>query len=116
MRCKWWKNILWVKSSVIYFWYYDYLHFVIDDGLDSDSSRSPSPTVRKKSQRSSLRSPEFVSKSNFIRNSMDTIRHVRRHSSERYVHERSPTTAPQVEVFNMMEDMNLEGMKVGVGQ
>jgi hypothetical protein len=50
----------------------NYLHFVIDDGLDSDSSRSPSPTVRKKSQRSSLRSPEFVSKGNSNRNSMNS--------------------------------------------
>jgi hypothetical protein len=32
--------------------------------------------------------------------------------------DQSRTTAPQVEVFNMMEDMSLEGMKekVGVGQ
>jgi hypothetical protein len=32
--------------------------------------------------------------------------------------DQSPTTAPQVEVLNMMEDMSLEGMmkeKVGVG-
>ena len=32
--------------------------------------------------------------------------------------DQSRTTAPQVEVFNVMEDMSLEGMKekVGVGQ